>query len=306
MFTYKFPIRRSVQHPFVSARDYSRNQISTGDFRLYDLGNTCFGDFKYEIWQQLSLGNLSILKGILDTWSSNFIINATSPLNQTSSFIFGTNDILKKNGVIVDNTLCELELENSSEGFKEEFRAENCDSCTLTKTCFSWNKMMSANIKFEFDDDELGILGEWAPIYIYIMRYSRGSRGDVRTAFNCCHMGFADMSPTTCRRLMSPVEWDGSLYGEGHKHEGHLLIETFMYQLVPMMERIYAFSLLADISAEARDRQREIALAEPDKKKTNHQLFKLYNNLLLSSGRSFQVKPNEAFLTYCKSTHSYE
>lgn len=311
MFTYEFPYRNSMRHPFVSGRSARGNRITRSDFNRYDLGNTCFGDFKYELLQHIVSGNLSTAKGILDTWSTNFIINETSPLNQPQTFIFGMDKELKKNvpGAAINTSLCQDEVRNASdEDFLQEFMDEYCGKCLLVDDCSTRSHILLSKLKFEFDDDEIGVLGEWLPMYVAAMKYGSKSRPALCSTLHIAGMGLADIFRTDYVKVMNPKNWaaNGLVYGETHKHAGFLTIEAFVYQLIPIAERVYAFNKIESINPTSHQYLVELMGTDDfnEKRKSNAGVFKLYNNLVLSNGGSDRVKPDSAYLDYCKNYSS--
>lgn len=306
MFTYEFPYRDSMRHPFVSGRSARGRTITLSDFNRYDLGNTCFGDFKYDLLKQIISGNISTAKTILDTWSTNFIISGTSPLNQPSTFIFGLDKELKKGvpGAAINTSLCKDETRNSSDEFKEEFMDEYCSKCLLIDDCSTRESLLLSKLKFEFDDDELGVLGEWLPMYVAAMKYGKRNRKALCSVMNIRGMGMADFTRKYYIRLMSPKRWaeNDLIYGETHKHAGNLTIEAFVYELIPIAERIYAFEKIGSISQTSHKYLVEMMDDDDfaEKRKSNVGVFKLYNNLVLSNGGINSVKPDSAYLDYCK------
>ncbi len=69
--THTFQHEPVLKHPYVH----------TNDGFPYDLGNTCFGDFKYDIMRSLFTGQLGTTKAFLELWSKIFYLGGTSPLN---------------------------------------------------------------------------------------------------------------------------------------------------------------------------------------------------------------------------------
>ena len=75
--THTFPKYSSILHPFV------KNPSGTNAiYYTYDMGNTCFGDYKVDIQNAIYSGQMNTLKHLLDFWSCTYYLGNTNPLNQ--------------------------------------------------------------------------------------------------------------------------------------------------------------------------------------------------------------------------------
>ena len=124
--TYKFPYVSSIQHPFVH---------SGGGRYAYDLGNTCFGDFKDDVVMAISTGMMGQLKAVLTKWSTTFCLGRTTPLNNTDSHHIGMPKAWA-NTRIPDyiGTSIALCRRVVSDGMKREDLISNfCNNCALSE-----------------------------------------------------------------------------------------------------------------------------------------------------------------------------
>ena len=155
--TYAFPKHEGVKHPFVQNR-YPDN--SNNNFYGYDLGNTCFGDFKDDIVNSLYSGVLGNLKAVLNDWSSKFYVGNTTPLNQSEWHHVGlpkTWTEMVKSHIPTTKRLCEnvyhqayrtseINSSFSIQKFKQDYLNDHCNNCQLSinQDCLTFRKLTDA------------------------------------------------------------------------------------------------------------------------------------------------------------------
>lgn len=124
--TIQFPYISSIKHPFVksSSRRYS-----------YDIGNTCFGDFKDDIICALTSGMMGHLKYLLNEWSKTYFIRGTSPLNGTQFHHLGLPkdwDEYLSGNIATSSERCREAVRDGN--FDEQYLIDNyCDNCQLSE-----------------------------------------------------------------------------------------------------------------------------------------------------------------------------
>ena len=123
--TFKFPYMPSIKHPF----------IQSGGRYSYDLGNTCFGDFKEDVVMALFCGMIGPLKAILTKWASTYYLGNTSPLNQTEFHHIGMPK--EWEGTAIPNymgtniSICRDTVRNGVS--QEQMLARFCSKCALSE-----------------------------------------------------------------------------------------------------------------------------------------------------------------------------
>ena len=163
--TYQFPHRSAIRHPYVKG-NRSENQTSSPrrqDFNTYDLGNTCFGDFKFDILSALGKCQFGIMKGLLQTWATSFPYRTQNPLAGTSYWVFGRQPETKDlNRLSIDPSLCERELRNLNRKNREVFQEEYCTNC-LVEDCsvkYQYFSTVLSNLLSDEQSARLGIYEE--------------------------------------------------------------------------------------------------------------------------------------------------
>ena len=138
--THIFPYESILKHPFVYKNNNGRYP--------YDMGNTCFGDFKPEVLSYLSMGEMGALKGILRKWASTFYLGGTSPLNNPEWMHIGMPKSWQDIDFPVSNYI-PTRKENCGDLYRsfnfktekdaDEYRAHHieayCDDCQLSNDC---------------------------------------------------------------------------------------------------------------------------------------------------------------------------
>jgi len=123
--TFKFPYMSSIKHPF----------IQSGGRYSYDLGNTCFGDFKEDIVMALFCGMIGPLKAILTKWASTYYLGNTSPLNQTEYHHIGMPKEWKGTAIPdymgTNISICRDTVRNGVS--QEQMLARFCSKCALSE-----------------------------------------------------------------------------------------------------------------------------------------------------------------------------
>ena len=296
-YTYSFPDWFSWQHPFVSWRQNDL-PLRFGDFSRYDMGNTCFGDFKYEILQQIVLGNIHFAKTILDKWASTFILHQTSPLNGYTTFNFGLTQKQKDSGMGAETALCERTTEGFNTERMKEFQAEMCEGkgCVIKSKCDIYRTLNKSQHEFNYikneDIDELKMLGPWKDVYEALTLYC-DTVGDVYNYFHISTDNIGDYPEDEYLKVfqayINPVHWN---------QDGKLGVPYFVNYVLPTMERIY---VLSNIKRESHDAFKlQVSLSRNGNAKSIKALWKLYNNLVLQNGMTYQVDPDLAFENYCR------
>ena len=172
--TYQFPHRAAMRHPYVKGHrsENQRAQPTRDDFNTYDLGNTCFGDFKFDILSALGKFQFGIMKGLLQTWSTSFPYRSQNPLAGTSYWVFGrqpeTKDLAR---LSIDTHLCDRELRNLNRKNREAFKEEYCTNCLVEDCSIKYN-YFSTVLSDPLSDEQSAKLG----VYEEHFRYCIGSK----------------------------------------------------------------------------------------------------------------------------------
>ena len=125
-YTFKFPYAYGIQHPFIQ---------SGGNRYSYDMGNTCFGDFKNDVILALSTGMMGQLRALLTKWSSTYYLGRTSPLNQTETHHIGMPKEWVGTGIPdymgTNINLCRNIVREGTS--RDQMLARFCSNCALTE-----------------------------------------------------------------------------------------------------------------------------------------------------------------------------
>ena len=161
MHTYTFPYMPRMYHPYVSSRSQRYHRVplteeDPGMFNTYDMGNTCFGDFRTDIILSLVAGQMGNTAMLINKWARNYPVRTVTPLNRAEHFVFGLNKNIKRalaDRISIDTSKCKSYLDGVSSEEQAVFKEKFCDSCTLTTTCDTYIYRFEPRTVIEIPDN---------------------------------------------------------------------------------------------------------------------------------------------------------
>jgi hypothetical protein len=140
--TYQFPKRAAMRHPYVKSHRSENQSLGPhrDDFLTYDMGNTCFGDFKFDILAAIGRLQFGVAKSLIHTWSSSFPYRNQNPLAGTSYWVFGKQpEVENLPRLAISQTLCDRELQIIDLKERAIFKEEYCTNCLVERCEIKFN-----------------------------------------------------------------------------------------------------------------------------------------------------------------------